>query len=274
MCLIGLALDAHPRFGLVIAANRDEFFERPAAGLDWWRRSDDAPWLLAGRDLRAGGTWMGLSADGRVALLTNVRDPARHRPDAPSRGAHVPSWLESRWPTEAARDSNPFNLIVGDVATHRWQWTDDATRPPTPLASGLHGLSNASLDTPWPKVQRLKQAMAAALDSTDDGPALAAALLDALADRTRAADGALPDTGVGLERERMLSAAFIATADGRYGTRCSTVLIGERQGAAWHLRLVERSFDALGAASHERSVALTPWPGSGQRPPVQETRLS
>lgn len=274
MCLIGLALDAHPRFGLVIAANRDEFFERPAAGLDWWRRSVDAPWLLSGRDLKAGGTWMGLSAQGRVALLTNVRDPTRQRPGAPSRGGHVPAWLESRWPSDAARQSNPFNLIAGDLATQQWQWTDDALGAPTPLGPGLHGLSNASFDTPWPKVQSLKQAMAAALVATDDEKALSSALFDALADRTRAADCALPDTGIGREREKVLSAAFIVTPDGRYGTRCSTVLIGQRQGAAWRLRLVERSFDAQGAPSHERSLSWTPGAAGDQRPPVRETRFS
>ena len=82
MCLIGLALDAHPRFPLVVAANRDEFFARPAAPVDWWRTGENAPWLLGGRDLAAGGTWLGLSASGRIGMLTNVRDPARHRPDA------------------------------------------------------------------------------------------------------------------------------------------------------------------------------------------------
>ena len=94
MCLIGLALDAHPRFALVIAANRDEFHARPAAGLDWWRSTDEGPWLLAGRDLSAGGTWMGLSAHGRLAMLTNVRDPARHRASSASRPEPTasPTW--------------------------------------------------------------------------------------------------------------------------------------------------------------------------------------
>lgn len=262
MCLIGLALDVHPRYALVVAANRDEFFRRPAEGLDWWRTHDAAPWLLGGRDLDAGGTWMALSEHGRVAMLTNVRDPARHRPDAASRGALPVQWLHAAaseqaiWPALAAQGCNPFNLIAGDLAAGHWWWADDQAKAPSPLAAGLHAISNASLGTPWPKVNRLRQAMAGAIDAARDADALADRLFSALADRTAARDDELPDTGVGLDRERMLSPAFISTEDGHYGTRCSTVLLGERRGTGWHLRLTERSFDAAGRAHLERHVAL------------------
>lgn len=274
MCLIGLALDAHPRFALVIAANRDEFHARPAAGLDWWRSSDRGPWLLGGRDLSAGGTWMGLSSQGRLAMLTNVRDPARHRAEASSRGALVPAWLDSTqpadalWPALAGRDCNPFNLVAADLVQGHWWWGDDRTPLPRALGPGVHGLSNASLGTPWPKVRRLEDAMTSAMSSSDDESALVARLFDALSDRSQPADEALPDTGVGLARERMLSPAFIGSPDGRYGTRCSTVLIGERQGALWRLRLVERSFDSQGQAIEERMARLDGWPASAM-PPVQ-----
>jgi uncharacterized protein with NRDE domain len=274
LCLIGLALDAHPRFALVIAANRDEYHARPAAGLDWWRSNDDGPWLLAGRDLSAGGTWMGLSAHGRLAMLTNVRDPARHRADAPSRGALVPAWLGSAqsadalWPTLADRDCNPFNLVAADLVQGHWWWGDDRAPQPRALGSGVHGLSNASLGTPWPKVRRLEGAIGSALSSTNDETALAEFLFDALADRRQPVDEELPDTGVGLARERFLSPAFIGSPDGRYGTRCSTVLIGERRGAVWRVRMTERSFDPTGRAVEERTVHLDGWPAAAT-PPVQ-----
>ncbi len=274
MCLIGLALDAHPRFALVIAANRDEVFERPAAGLDWWRPTPDGPWLLAGRDLAAGGTWMGLSAQGRLAMLTNVRDPARHRADVPSRGALVPTWLASAqpadasWPALAGRDCNPFNLVAADLVQDQWWWGDDRTLQPQALGPGVHGLSNASLGTGWPKVRRLEQAITAALSQTEGETDLATQLFASLADRSRPDDDALPDTGVGLARERILSPAFIGSPDGRYGTRCSTVLIGERHGTLWRLRLAERSFDSQGRAIEERTVQLEGWPAAAT-PPVQ-----
>jgi uncharacterized protein with NRDE domain len=278
LCLIGLALDAHPRFALVIAANRDEYFGRPAAGLDWWQPGPDAPWLLAGRDLSAGGTWMGLSSQGRLAMLTNVRDPARHRADAPSRGALVPAWLDSAapaealWPALSGRQCNPYNLIGADLRQGHWWWADDRAPRPRALAPGVHGLSNASLGTPWPKVRRLERAINGALANTDAAPALVERLFDALADRGQAEDSDLPDTGIGLARERFLSPVFIASPDGRYGTRCSTVLIGERRGAGWRLSLAERSFDALGRAVEERTVQLDGWPLTA-RPPVQVTPL-
>lgn len=278
MCLIGLALDAHPRFALVIAANRDEYFERPAAGLDWWRSTDRSPWLLAGRDHSAGGTWMGLSSRGRLAMLTNVRDPARHRADAPSRGTLVPAWLDSAeaaevlWPRVAGRACNPFNLLAADVVHGHWWWADDRASTPRTVGPGVHGLSNASLRTPWPKVRSLEQAITGALSNAEDPQALAAGLFDALADRRQAEDHELPDTGVGLARERMLSPAFIGSPDGRYGTRCSTVLIGERRDGGWALQIAERSFDAQGRAVEERAVRFDRWPAATQ-PPVQVKRL-
>lgn len=271
MCLIGLALDAHPRFALVIAANRDEFFERPAAPLDWWRAEADSPWLLAGRDLAAGGTWMGLADNGRLALLTNVRDPARQRPDAASRGSLVTGWLAGQ---PLADGSNPFNLIGGDLLRREWTWRSDTQRAPQRLARGLHGLSNAALGTPWPKVRRLTQALQGALDGADDADALTHRLWAALADRTIAPDVELPDTGVGLERERWLSPAFITAPQARYGTRCSTVLLGEPRAGGWRLSMAERSFDAHGTPTLERSVVLDGWPAPHTRPAVQEARLS
>jgi uncharacterized protein with NRDE domain len=281
MCLIALALDQHPRFPLVIAANRDEFLDRPAAALDWWRPASEAAPLLGGRDLHAGGTWMGLSAPGRVAMLTNVRDPARQQATAPSRGAVVPAWLAAPtstadfWRDTAARGHNPFNLLAGDLVRGQWWSADDRAGAPQRLEAGLYGLSNAALDTPWPKVQRLKAATAAAMAAASSASELEALLFAALAERHTAPDAALPDTGVGLERERWLAPAFIRTPDARYGTRCSTLLIVERQGSALSARMVERQFDAAGSAHAQRGVRLADWPLlSASPPPVQAEPLN
>jgi uncharacterized protein with NRDE domain len=263
VCLIGLALDAHPRFSLVIAANRDEFFDRPAAPLGWWRTSASTPWLLGGRDLSAGGTWMALSEHGRVGMLTNVRQPSQQRPDAPSRGALVTDWLEGRETTTPGH--NPFNLIGGDLLSSRWWWRSDR-QAATPLATGVHALSNAALNTPWPKVQRLSGAMAQAMRGDDAG--LQTRLFALLGERSAAADADLPDTGIGIDRERLLSPIFITTPDGRYGTRCSTVVLGERRDDGWQLQLIERTHDRNGTATQQRQVTLLRWPQPGHRPPV------
>jgi uncharacterized protein with NRDE domain len=275
MCLIGLALNAHPRHALVLAANRDEFHDRATAGLDWWRPAHGQMDVLAGRDLSAGGTWLGLGAQGRIGLLTNVRDPKRHRSDAPSRGALVTEWLASAgdaqalWPGWVRRGCNPFNLIGGDLVTGRWWWGDDRSAAPQRLADGMHALSNASLDVPWPKVSRVRNALASALGAGADAPALATSLLDALSDRSVPPDGDLPDTGVGLARERTLAPVFIHAPATRYGTRSSTVLIGERTHATgWLLTVVERRYDASGRPAEERTVQLAGWPGAA-RAPVQ-----
>lgn len=277
MCLIGLAIDAHPRWSLVVAANRDEHHDRPAAGLDWWRSADDAPWLLGGRDLAAGGTWMALSQHGRFGALTNVRDPARHRADAASRGALVTGWLESGALPSPDAGTNPFNLLGGDLLANRWWWTTDRHAQPQPVDRGVHALSNGALDDPWPKVRQLAADLGGALASADAGheERLVDTLLARLADRRIADDAQLPDTGVGLERERLLSPAFIHWPERDYGTRCSTVLLGERLApACWRLRMVERTHDRDGRAVQQRSVQLDAWPQGGERPPVEARAFS
>ncbi len=239
MCLIALALDADPAYRLVVAANRDEFYARPTAPAAWW---EDAPQVLAGRDLREGGTWMGVTRDGRFAAITNYRDPGfAQLAGAPSRGALVADFLRGSADAEAyardvaarAAEYNGFNLLVGD---------DDglfylSNRAPgvRRLEPGVYGLSNALLDTPWPKVLRARAAVADAL-ARAEGDEWDSSLWEMLADRVIAADDALPDTGVGAERERLLSPPFIRTDV--YGTRASTVLTIARDG---EVRFVERS---------------------------------
>jgi uncharacterized protein with NRDE domain len=249
MCLALIALDAHPDFAVVIAANRDEFHARPAAPADWW-----AEGWLAGRDLEAGGTWLGVARDGRYALLTNVREPRRHVPGAPSRGALVPGLLASgAAPADAlaaalaaAAGHNGFNLLTGDA--HGAHWGSNRAGQPLPLARGIAGLSNAALDTPWPKVERTRAGLAAWCASGTDGTAR---LFDLLRDDRVAPDDALPATGVPLDWERRLSAPFIVGE--RYGTRCTTVVTIGRDGA---VSFIERRFDAAGAVAGESAFAF------------------
>lgn len=244
MCLALFALDAHSRFALVVAANRDEYHARPAAPAAWW----DEGWL-GGRDLAAGGTWLGVTREARWALITNVRDPARHDPSAPTRGSLVSAALADRAPPAAslarivgsATAHNGFNLVVGRGADACWG--SNRAEAVRELAAGIHGLSNATLDTPWVKVTRTKAALAAwCAHGSDDFDTLFAML----ADTARAPDDLLPATGISRERERVLSAPFIV--DDGYGTRCSTILTIGRDG---HARFIERTFDPRGAAIGE-----------------------
>ncbi len=243
MCLVVVALDAHPRLALVVAANRDEYHARAAIPAHW---GDTAPFagILAGRDHLAGGTWLGVRRDGRWALVTNVRDGRRNDPTAPSRGGLVPALLNAAAAPATALPSlmldadryNGFNVLAGDAGSATW--ASNRASETRVLEPGVHGLSNALLDTPWPKLTRTKDAVINWVASGSDD---LAPIIDALADRTVAPDAALPATGVPLAWERMLSPPFIVGEN--YGTRCSTVLTVSRSGEA---RLVERSFDARG----------------------------
>jgi uncharacterized protein with NRDE domain len=231
---------------LTLAANRDEFFARASEPLDWWR---DAPNVLAGRDIVGGGTWLGVSRDGRFAALTNYRDPRAFRPDAPTRGVLVADYLAqpARAPldylsqvAERGAAYNGFNLIVGDLPRRELAWyCNRAGALPRLLPAGVHGISNAILDTPWPKLVR-KRAELGALMEREDEPTLDA-LVELMRDPLVAADDELPSTGISLERERALSAAFIETAD--YGTRGTTALQVRTHGASLELQITERSDD-------------------------------
>ncbi|BBA69335.1 NRDE family protein [Geobacter sulfurreducens] len=248
MCLILFALDAHPRYRLVLAANRDEFYARPTAPAAFW---DDSPRVLAGRDLTAGGTWCGVTRDGRIAAVTNYRDPGAHRVGARSRGELVAGFLggdeaPARWLEHLQRnghDYNGFNLIFGDGNGLHYHSNRGAAA--SPLSPGIHGLSNHLLDTPWPKVARGKDDLARLLATADEPTA--DDLFAILADRTPAPDHLLPDTGVSLDWERLLSPLFITSPT--YGTRSSTVILVDRSGQC---TFVERSYN--GAADHPRTV--------------------
>jgi uncharacterized protein with NRDE domain len=229
MCLIAFAYDTHPDYRLVLAANRDEFYQRPTAPLAFW---EDHPTLLAGRDLQQQGTWMGVTARGRIAAITNYRDPGHIKSGAPSRGHLVSDFLLGDMPPDAylasvnrsAARYNGFNLIVGD-ATGLFYLSNYAASI-RKIEPGIHGLSNHLLDTPWPKVARCKQRLAEALRT--GGAVSEAHIWELLTDQTPAADDCLPDTGVDRAWERALSPIFIASPG--YGTRCSSLITIDRQG--------------------------------------------
>ncbi|MDI6726593.1 MAG: NRDE family protein [Smithellaceae bacterium] len=253
MCLLLFSYASHPHYRLILAANRDEFYVRPTAGAAFW---DEAPQILAGRDMQGGGTWLGITRQGRIAALTNYRDPASYREKAPSRGLLVRDYLQGQEaPREyleevsaRAGDYNGFSLIAGDRKS-LWYYSNRGGLGET--SPGIHGLCNHLLDTPWPKVDKGKTALARL---TEKAGALAPEdIFSFLADDSRPADSLLPDTGVGLAWERTLSPVFITSPS--YGTRSSTVILIGWDG---QVTFAERTFNggpALGEVRYQFKLA-------------------
>lgn len=263
MCLVAFAIGASERWPLVIAANRDEFLARPTLPMARWQTASGQE-IISGRDLRAGGTWMGMTPGGRIAFLTNVRQAS---PEAAprSRGELVTRWLEGDGDSasfvaelEKAEGGGAayggFNLVLGDLQRGAWTWvtnksvllSDASTLYVQALPPGLYGLSNAGLDTPWPKTLELKRVLAAALQAgDDDSEAMKALLWTALGNRQRAQPQDLPHTGVAPELEEALSSAFVDFPVRAYGTRCSTLLLATPlngdAGTQWDIQLEERT---------------------------------
>ena len=262
MCLAAIAWNVHPRYRAVVIANRDEFHGRAAAPLGPWREDGR---ILAGRDLQAGGTWFGIDHRRRFGLVTNFRERARPRPGAPTRGNLVSGFLLAQRPAahflESMADDSPgyagFNLLLAD-ATGLWYATNRDEPFARPLGDGVHLLSNHVLETPWPKVRRLRAVLVDWLEAADDDPT---PLWAGLADRQLAAVEELPRTGVTAEWEHRLSAAFVSHGD--YGTRCSTLLLLGHDGS---VHLEERSFDPHGAAAGNACWRLRAgdWPAAGR----------
>ncbi len=275
MCLVAFAINACARWPLVLASNRDEYFERPSLPLARWQTASGKT-IISGRDLRAGGTWLGMTPGGRIALLTNVRElaPAMQIPTPRSRGELVLRWLESD--IDATRfmlQTDPaayggFNVVVGDYQTDSWTWLSNrlfdsgmagpaAARPTghgwcsRALEPGVYGLSNAALDAPWPKTLALKAALDTALADAVDGTGpgtLEMPLWNALASRQRADPQSLPDTGLPATLEAALSSAFVDSPERGYGTRCSTLLLAGAADMAderWTIRVHEKTYANL-----------------------------
>lgn len=250
MCLVAFAIHASTRWPLVIASNRDEYFDRPALPLKRWQTASGNT-IISGRDVRAGGTWLGMTPHGRMALLTNVRElPAStDTPALRSRGELALRWLESDMSAEQFMSQTDgaayggFNLVLGDFQRDQWHWLSNrlfrvagsgsaADRPEAvhcycrPLQAGVYALSNAALDTPWPKTLALKKAMLSALEgAAQESRPLNTPLWSALASRERAPSDKLPDTGLSVALETALSSAFVDSPERGYGTRCSTLLV-------------------------------------------------
>jgi uncharacterized protein with NRDE domain len=243
MCLILLGYKVSQQYPLVIAANRDEFFLRPTQPMHAW---ETAPFMVAGKDLEQGGTWFGVHKNGTFAALTNFRDPIAVRQDAPSRGEIIVDLLESGQPAltyfkkfqKKAQAYNGFNLIFGDPENLFWYSNKKNTIET--IAPGIHGLSNKFLDTPWPKVESGKRALERQIRSfvTTGSSRTPESLFSILKDRTFPDDNLLPDTGVGLEWERILSPLFIQSPT--YGTRSSTVMLRDQQGK---ITVIERTWN-------------------------------
>jgi len=239
MCLIVFANNTLKDYKLIFAANRDEFYDRPSEQAGFWK---DHPDLLAGKDLQAGGTWMGITKQGRFAAITNFRDLKNHRNDAPSRGKLTLDFLVSDITPEKyynrlkpeLNNYNGFNLILGyvDELFYFSNKTDGLKK----LEPGIHGISNAILDTPWPKVEKSKRQLKHLIEQQNIHPWEILNLLD---DTSPAKDEELPDTGVGLELERMLSSIFIKSE--KYGTRSSTIVTVDKNN---NVKFVEKTYYA------------------------------
>jgi uncharacterized protein with NRDE domain len=239
MCLLLLALKEHPAYKLILAANRDEFYDRPTAPLGFWKSNFD---LLAGRDLKAGGTWLGITRTGRLAAVTNYRDPAHPTEQASSRGNLVLDFLRKKVPAAEYLEKivngehryNGFNIVLGSA--DELFWHSNRGNGMKRLTNGVYGLSNHLLDTPWPKLKRAKRAFREVIGSGEK--ILPEAFFGILGDRTVPPDDELPDTGVGLEWERVLSPVFISSPT--YGTRSSSVILVDHKN---QVLFTERRYD-------------------------------
>jgi uncharacterized protein with NRDE domain len=238
MCLIFLSIDNHPTYKLIVAANRDEFYGRKTAPANFWQ---DYPQILGGRDLEAHGTWMAMTTSGKISMVTNYRDPKNIDPKAPSRGQLVTDYLLNGMnPQNYLKDVaqvgeryNGFNLITGSAS--ELYYYSNYKNGVEKIPSGIHGLSNSLLDTPWTKVKSGKEKFEALVRQPTIEPGL---LFGFLYNHQRAPDDQLPETGIGLERERALSSMFIKTTG--YGTRCSTVILIDHHN---QVQFVERAYD-------------------------------
>ncbi len=237
MCLILFSYKTHPNYKLVVGANRDEFYERPTAAANFW---DDLPDILGGRDLTACGTWMAVNKSGKVSMLTNYRDLSSLKDNAPSRGNLVADFLKTEITAKGYLEKvqlsgqayNGFNLVLGDI-DDLWYYSNHEDKI-YQLGSGVYGLSNALLNTSWPKVEKGKSKLELVLDKEVIDPEY---IMDILYDDVKSEAG-LPDTGVGEEMEKMLSPMFIKSE--KYGSRCSTVILVDKDNK---MTFTERVFD-------------------------------
>lgn len=239
MCLLTFAYKSHPKYDLILAGNRDEFYKRPTRNAQFWTK-ENYPDILAGKDLEAGGTWLGVRNDGRWATLTNHRNPSVQKENPPTRGELVLNYLKLKTSathylktiSPAAEKYNGFNLLLWD--RQGLYHFSNKTKRVSKLRSGVYGLSNALLDTPWPKVTQAKQKMSKIVESETIHKER---IFDLLTDQQQAPDEDLPLTGIPKEAERAVSSIFIKTKN--YGSRCSTILLIDKKG---NIDFTERTY--------------------------------
>lgn len=251
MCLILFAHQYHPKYKLIVAANRDEFYARETQPARFW---EDNPRVLAGRDIEAGGTWLGVNTIGEVSMLTNFRDLQNIKTAAPSRGQLVSDFLVNnqqardylKQVADNGKNYNGFNLICGtqDELFYYGNYQDGIHK----IEPGIHGLSNALINTPWPKVEKGKIKFQNAIENEEP---LAEDLFSTLYDDIKAPIEKLPDTGVGIEKEHMLSPMFIKSEN--YGSRCSTVLLVDKNDV---MTFVERTYNTSDYSYFDKNYQL------------------
>lgn len=243
MCLIAFAYHMHPEYNLVLIANRDEFYKRPTRAAQFWTNEAKVE-LLAGKDLQGGGTWMGITKSGKWGALTNYRDPSWKRESPPTRGAIVPDYLlGNETPTDfitnlkhSAQQFEGFNVLVADKK--QLFHYSNANNMVSEITSGIHGVSNAVLDTPWPKLEYAKHQLEQCVTQNNLTPE---SLFQILKNEQQAADDDLPKTGIPYELEKIISPVFIQSEN--YGTRCSSLLYVKKNGS---VRFIERRYSTDG----------------------------
>lgn len=248
MCLAFFAIEQHPDFSVIIAANRDEFYARPTKAMHWWNK----PYILAGQDLQAGGTWLALDKQANFAMVTNFREPQAAAGKL-SRGELALNFLaQQQTPQQFFQQVEThyyagFNMVCGSLLSANLFHFSNRISHSTPLEAGLHGLSNALLNTPWPKVnsgkEQMKQLCQQAFHVDD--------WFELLANRQKAEDALLPQTGIDIETEKLLSSRFIQSET--YGTRCSTIIAVDTLGKA---HVFERSFDQQGLLTLQQEFII------------------
>ncbi|QBY03770.1 NRDE family protein [Thalassotalea sp. HSM 43] len=248
MCILFIAIDQHPDYPLIIAANRDEFHARPTQAAHRWQQPDG---IIAGKDLQQGGTWLGLNKQGQFAALTNIRAPKAHSDDALSRGHLVSQALAQQitpqWLAQNHQQYNPFNLIYS--ANNTLHCFNSMTARSSALNAGFHAVCNGKMDDVWPKMARGEQALEALVKQAkakQQAPDCQQ-MLRLLQDTQQAPEHLLPDTGVGLDWERMLSSIFITSND--YGTRSSALVLKHTSG---NIRFFEQTYDRQGNISDQQ----------------------
>jgi uncharacterized protein with NRDE domain len=252
MCLIVFAYKSHPKYKFIFAANRDEFYNRPSEQADYWKDNSE---LLAGKDLQAGGTWMGITKQGRFAAVTNYRDLKNIKENAPSRGMLTLDFLNDNISAKkyyknikpSLQDYNGFNLILGSV--DELFYFSTKTHGIKKLDPGIYGLSNATLNTDWPKVKKSRDVLSVLLKNDEIHPW---ELLSILNDTRKAKEEDLPDTGIGMEWEKILSSIFIQSP--KYGTRCSTAVVVDIDN---NFRLAEKTFFGNQGAFSNKDFSFT-----------------